>query len=175
MKFPVGVRYKDLQYHHDPRGWLTEVHRDEWHDLIKPLQWTALSSSPLTLRGVRVHLKRFDYLTVLKGEMFVGLKDLRSQSPTFGLESSLIMHGGDSGSLLIPPGVGHGFFFPVETLVVQAMSERYDENDEFGCIWNDPDLQIPWPVESPLLSDKDRLAPSLKSLLSHLEDKTFLL
>ncbi|MGQ0515729.1 dTDP-4-dehydrorhamnose 3,5-epimerase family protein, partial [Bacillus sp. D-CC] len=48
------------------------------------------------------------------------------------------------------------------TIVMYKVDEYYSANHDSGVLWNDKDLAIPWPVTSPILSDKDRILPSLQ-------------
>jgi dTDP-4-dehydrorhamnose 3,5-epimerase len=68
--------------------------------------------------------------------------------------------------MYVPPGFAHGFCVLSETAdVAYKCTELYDPGDEFGVLWNDPDIGIPWPVREPLLSEKDRTAPALAGLM----------
>jgi dTDP-4-dehydrorhamnose 3,5-epimerase len=51
-----------------------------------------------------------------------------------------------------------------EATVLYKCTDYYHPEDEYGIIWNDPDLDIPWPVATPLLSDKDQKFPQLRDL-----------
>jgi len=59
----------------------------------------------------------------------------------------------------IPIGVAHGFYAPSETLMSYLVSGYYDGSDELGVRWNDPELEIDWPVADPIVSDRDQTAP----------------
>ena len=163
---PVGVQRTELRMHRDERGWLTEVFRDEWRTGIHPVQWNMVYSHPGTLRGFHVHLAHYDYLIVPKGRLILGLKDLRSRSPTFQLSVMLDLSAEHPETVTIPPGVGHGFFFPAESILFYSVSEYWNPDDELGCRWDDPGLGLAWPVTSPLLSERDRTAPSLDELMT---------
>jgi dTDP-4-dehydrorhamnose 3,5-epimerase len=66
--------------------------------------------------------------------------------------------------LWIPPGFLHGFCtIEPGTEVVYKVTAPYDRAAERGVVWNDPDLDLPWPVrgDEALLSDKDRMLPRL--------------
>jgi dTDP-4-dehydrorhamnose 3,5-epimerase len=71
--------------------------------------------------------------------------------------------------LYIPPGFAHGFVVLSEQAEVEyKCTEFYEPGDEFAIRWDDPELAIPWPVESPELSEKDRRAPTLAEVLETL-------
>ena len=170
---PAGMLRTELQMHHDERGWLTEVFRVEWDTGMRPVQWNVVFSRLGTLRGFHVHLKHYDYLVVLKGEMVLGLKDLRIQSPTFGLSTMVTLSEENLEALMIPPGVGHGFYLPVASIHCYAVSEYWNSDDELGCRWNDPGLGLEWPVTKPLVSDQDQNAPTLEELREILQRHEF--
>jgi dTDP-4-dehydrorhamnose 3,5-epimerase len=65
----------------------------------------------------------------------------------------------------------HGFCVLSETAEVEyKCTALYDRDDEITVAWNDPELAIAWPVDGPLLSDKDRVAPRLAELLAALAE-----
>jgi dTDP-4-dehydrorhamnose 3,5-epimerase len=67
-------------------------------------------------------------------------------------------------SLWIPPGFAHGFCALSEEVdVLYKCTEYYDPPSERGICWNDPTLSIPWPIESPILSEKDASYPQLST------------
>ena len=166
---PDGTLLRPLEAHRDERGSFTELYRAEWETGVAPIQWNAVRSQAGVVRGVHVHLRHDDYLTVPEGHAYVGLRDLRRGSSTEGL-SALVELGGDSpGALVIPRGVAHGFYFDVPSLHVYAVTEYWDLSDELACRWDDPELEIPWPVRSAVVSDRDAANPPLRVLLDELE------
>lgn len=161
------LSFRPLQARRDERGVLTEVFRNEWlgpHSA--PVQWNYVRSEPDALRGVHVHLLHVDYLIVLRGTMILGTCDLRENTPGF-LESRLTELRGDELTIVtVPTGIAHGFYFPEATDMLYSVTHYWDPvHDELGCRWDDPELKLDWPVKSPLLSPRDREAPSLSELL----------
>lgn len=173
IQLPQGIVRHGLQAHHDERGWLAEFFREEWNLVRHPVQWNGVFSRPGTLRGVHVHVRHWDYLIVVKGRMLLGLKDLRRGAETFGLAAMVELTETVLEAWIIPPGVAHGFFFPVEAMSYYAVSEYWNLDDELGCRWNDPELELSWPVSDPLLSERDRHAPSFRQLLQQLAGVDF--
>jgi dTDP-4-dehydrorhamnose 3,5-epimerase len=165
---PHGTRLRPLDAHADERGVFTELYRVEWEAGAEPVQWNAVWSEPGVIRGVHVHIRHEDYLTVPVGRASVGLRDLRNGSPTEGLTALVELGQDEPGALVIPRGVAHGFYFHEPTLHVYAVSEYWDPADELGCRWDDPELEIPWPVATGRASDRDRAAPPLADLLREL-------
>ncbi len=114
-----------------------------------------MTSEANVLRGAHLHLRHWDYLTVIRGRVLVNLADLRPNSPTVGLRSSLKFSGGQLQSLTIPPGILHGFYYFEPSLHLYAVSEYWDVTDELGCRYDDPELGLTWPSDDPILSPRD--------------------
>jgi dTDP-4-dehydrorhamnose 3,5-epimerase len=152
---PAGVEHHRLQPHADARGTFTELFRDTWGLGVEPVQWNGVRSEANVLRGVHVHWRHADYLTVVAGQVAVGLHDLREGSPTEGRGALVSLAADEPSGLVIPPGVAHGFYFPEPSFHVYAVSHEWDPDDELGCRWDDPELEIPWPCTDPVLSERD--------------------
>lgn len=165
---PQGVGLRKLTSHSDHRGCFTEIFRNEWELSPAPVQWNMVRSTANVLRGVHVHLRHADILTMAAGEMVLGLSDLRRSYPTHGLSVIMRLNADDLHVVVIPVGVAHGFYFAEPACHIYAVSEPFDGSDELGCRWNDPDLRLPWPCEEPLLSQRDATAGPLAALLPQL-------
>jgi dTDP-4-dehydrorhamnose 3,5-epimerase len=166
---PVGTALVPLEPHRDERGVFTELYRVEWATGVAPVQWNAVRSEAGVLRGVHVHIRHDDYLTVPFGRASVGIRDLRRGSPTEGLAIVIELGAERPAALVIPHGVAHGFYFHEPSLHVYAVSEYWDPEDELGCHWADPELAIPWPTGSASVSERDEQSPPLSDLLARLE------
>ena len=108
---------------------------------MNPIQWNAVRSEVGVLRGVHVHVRHRDYLTLPYGRAVVGLRDLRQGSRTEGLSVFVELSGDEPASLVIPCGVAHGFYFHEPSLHVYAVTEYWNPDDELGCHWADPELE----------------------------------
>ncbi len=159
-QLPHGVALRLLLPHEDARGIVCELHRDSWQSGPRPVQWNAVWSRPGTLRGFHCHLEHSDRLVVIQGKMELGLRDLRPDAVSFGRTARVMLEGDRPTLVAIPPGVGHAFFFPEPAIHVYALDHGWDLSDELGCRWDDPELGIPWTIDQPLLSDRDRTAPA---------------
>jgi dTDP-4-dehydrorhamnose 3,5-epimerase len=163
-----GANLLNLQSFSDNRGTLWELYRSDWGLAQKPAQWNLVSSEPNTLRGVHIHLDHEDYLFVISGQMHLGLHDLRPSSRTKGCSTLVSLKGGSGQVALVPKGVLHGFAFTEPTTYVYGLTACWTPADDIGCKWSDPELNIPWPVTDPQLSERDRNAPGLASLKARL-------
>ena len=108
-------------------------------------------------------------VSVLEGEVSDVAVDIRTGSPTFGQSVVFTLSGENRHQAYIPPGFAHGFCVKSEfALFIYKCTELYAPEAERGIIWNDPDLAIPWPVEQPIVSDKDARLPRLRDIGSQL-------
>ena len=99
---------------------------------------------------------------VTRGEVYDVAVDIRQGSPTFGQWDSVILSDKNKVQFWIPPGFAHGFVVLSDSADLEYKCTDYYEPSDEGCIlWNDPDLDIPWPINNPILSDKDSRATRL--------------
>jgi dTDP-4-dehydrorhamnose 3,5-epimerase len=169
LKLPAGCSLRRLTTHRDERGSFTELFRREWDTGADPVQWNVVGSAAGVLRGVHVHIRHDDYLTVPQGHATVGLRDLRRSSHTAGMSTLIDLRGDDVHALTIPHGVAHGFLFHEHSVHVYAVTRYWDPEDELACHWADPGLELDWPVQPTLVSPRDEAAESLSALVDRLE------
>lgn len=102
---------------------------------------------------------------VLHGEVFDVAVDIRAGSPTFGQWVGVTLSSENKRQLYIPEGFAHGFCVISETAIfAYKCTDFYNPAAEGGIIWNDPDIGIDWPIERPVLSQKDSVYPRLKNI-----------
>ncbi|MDA8387623.1 MAG: dTDP-4-dehydrorhamnose 3,5-epimerase [Nitrospiraceae bacterium] len=100
---------------------------------------------------------------VSRGAIFDVAVDIRKGSPWFGAWVSALLSGDNGRMLWVPPGFAHGFLaIDDDTDVHYAATSEYSPEHDSGIIWNDPEIAVEWPVESPGVSDKDARLPSLR-------------
>jgi dTDP-4-dehydrorhamnose 3,5-epimerase len=100
-----------------------------------------------------------------KGAVFDVAIDVDPISATFGQYVGIELTEDNNRQFWVPPGYAHGFCVLTDTADFQyKCTDYYDPSDEGGLIWNDPDVAIDWPIDQPLLSDKDSKLPTLKEL-----------
>jgi dTDP-4-dehydrorhamnose 3,5-epimerase len=168
VELPAGVYLSSLTVHPDERGSLVEVFRESFPGAFPVAQLNVLRSAAGVLRGVHVHVVHSDYLIAIVGRMQVGMRDLREGSPTEGATAVVELRGEEPAALTIPTGVAHGFHFPEPSMLVYGVSHVWNTDDELGCLWSDPDLQIAWPFSEATISPKDAALPRLRELLDTL-------
>jgi len=100
-----------------------------------------------------------------QGAVFDVAVDVDPESATFGQYVGIELTEDNHRQFWVPPGYAHGFCVLTDTADFQyKCTDYYDSSDEGGLIWNDPDVAIDWPIDQPLLSDKDAKLPTLKEL-----------
>ena len=103
-------------------------------------------------------------VTALRGEIFDVAVDIRKNSPTFGKWIGEILSENNHKLLYVPEGFAHGFcVLSNEADVLYKVNQEYSPEHEKGILWNDPDLNISWPIKKPILHEKDILLPILKN------------
>lgn len=103
---------------------------------------------------------------VVVGEIFDVAVDIRQNSPTYGQWVAANLSAANRAMLYIPVGFAHGFCVLSKLAEVLYMaSEEYSPSHERGIIWNDPELDIDWPIDAPILSAKDKAWPTLREVL----------
>jgi len=100
---------------------------------------------------------------VVRGEVFDVAVDIRRGSPTWGRWVGMVLSEENKELLYLPAGMAHGFCVLSDVAeVAYKTTNIYSAESEAGIIWNDEDLGIDWPVDQPVLSEKDAAFPSLK-------------
>jgi dTDP-4-dehydrorhamnose 3,5-epimerase len=104
-------------------------------------------------------------VSVLEGEVFDVAVDLRRNSPTFAKSEAVRLSAENKRQFFVPPGFAHGFLVLSETALFHyKCTEFYSPRDEMTLLWNDPDLDINWPVANPIISEKDTRGLRLREL-----------
>ncbi|NQZ96262.1 MAG: dTDP-4-dehydrorhamnose 3,5-epimerase [Myxococcales bacterium] len=181
MKFietPIpGVVLIEPDVFGDVRGFFLETyHAERYRENGIPLTFVQdnhSSSVRGTLRGLHAQHPRAQgkLIRAIEGEIYDVAVDARRGSPSYGRYFAALLSSENKKQLYAPPGLVHGFCVTSETAQVEyKCTEFYHPGDELSVLWNDPDLGIPWPIESPILSDKDRSAPRLKDIQDRLLD-----
>lgn len=120
-----------------------------------------------TLRGLHYQLKhpQGKLVYVISGEILDIAVDIRRDSPTFGQWTGTLLSEKNRHQLFVPEGFAHGFCVLSETAhVMYKCTDFYAPGDEYGIIWSDPTIDIVWPIENPILSEKDAKNPALRSV-----------
>ena len=155
----------------DGRGFFMETYnaaRYEEVGIVEPFIQDNLSfSSRGVLRGLHLQNPHSQgkLVYVLRGEVFDVAVDVRVGSPCFGHWVGVTLSGNNLQQLYISEGFAHGFCVTSDTaLVTYKCTDVYNAKTEISIAWDDPQIGINWPVDLPLLSDKDAAAPRLAEM-----------
>lgn len=122
-----------------------------------------------TLRGLHAQAGQAKLVRVVVGHILDVAVDIRVGSPGFGRHTAVILSERNHAQLYIPDGFAHGFVALSEIAEVEyKCSEIYNPKREIGIAWDDPEIAIPWPLDEPLLSERDRHAPRLADVRDQL-------
>ena len=125
------------------------------------------SSQKNTLRGLHYQLKfpQGKLIRCFQGEILDIAVDIRRSSSTFGQWVGEILSSENARQLYAPPGFAHGYLVHSEHAEVEyKCTDIYHPEDDYGILWNDPEIGIEWGVEHPILSGKDKQQPLLKDV-----------
>ncbi len=161
----------DTQSFSDDRGFFLESFRESSFISngleTKFVQDNFSHSTKNVLRGLHYQKNpkaQAKLVTALRGEIFDVAVDIRKNSPTFGRWVGEILSEYNRKSLYIPEGFAHGFCVLSDNAdVLYKVNNEYSPEHENGIIWNDPDINIKWPVDEPILHEKDSKSNTLKN------------
>ena len=127
-------------------------------------------SSKHILRGLHFQKPPFaqdKLVSVIKGSVLDVVVDIRVNSKTYGKYIIEELNEENHHQLFIPTGMAHGFLSLEEhTIFSYKCSNFYNRESEGALKWNDPDLNIKWPISNPILSEKDENAKKFSSFVS---------
>ena len=163
-----GVLLLEPDVYKDSRGFFMETYhnkkyREEGLDHTF-VQDNHSHSQRATLRGLHYQLThpQGKLVFVVTGEIFDVAVDIRLGSPTFGEWTGSRLSAENKRQIFVPEGYAHGFCVLSETAdVIYKCTDFYVHDDEYGIFFADPSLKIDWPIDNPILSEKDRNNPNL--------------
>ena len=153
MKVFQSKSYKDY------RGLFKEDYKKKFLKNKNFVFGCTSSSKKNVIRGLHLQTKysQEKYVSVLKGEIFDVVVDLRKKSKTYGKHFKTILSDKNAKSLFIPAGFAHGFLaLKKENIIYYTCTNYRSARHEVGILWNDKDLKIKWPIKNPVISKKDK-------------------
>jgi dTDP-4-dehydrorhamnose 3,5-epimerase len=155
----------------DSRGFLMETYQQKRYTdsgiRCTFVQDNLSQSTRHTLRGLHFQHphSQAKLVQALQGEIFDVVVDVRRGSPCFGRWLGTLLSEQNKRQLSVPEGFAHGFCVLSETALVHyKCTDFYAPECEGGILWSDPALNIRWPVENPVISEKDSRYPFLRDL-----------
>ena len=167
-----GVLIIEPKVFGDARGFFLESYQAERYRQLGIQHTFVQDNHSRSARGVLrgLHFQRSrpqgKLVSVSRGSVYDVAVDINPASPTCGQFVAVELNDENHRQLWIPPGYAHGFCVLSDIADVQyKCTDYYIPEDEGGLLWNDPQVNIPWPIEQPLLSAKDQRNPTLAQLL----------
>lgn len=159
------------EVHADERGFFLETFSaDAYRRLgvdVDLVQYNHSRSRRRTLRGLHFQTSpgQAKLVRCARGEIFDAAVDLRRGSGTYGQWRGYRLDDREHRQLFVPAGFAHGFcVLSDEADVTYLVSSYYDPETEAGIRWDDPQIGVEWPIGAPVLSARDRDAPSLEAV-----------
>ena len=127
------------------------------------------------LRGVHTQIKfpQAKIVSCFQGKIYDVVVDCRVGSPSYGMWHGEILSGENHKQIYIPAGVAHGFLTLEDAMVYMKVTTHYTPGDEIGFLWNDPDVDIKWPIAESvdlIFADKDLQWKSFQDMMSELTE-----
>jgi dTDP-4-dehydrorhamnose 3,5-epimerase len=154
----------------DKRGFFFEMYKHS--DFVREgivehlVQDNYSMSAKGVLRGLhyqKAPMAQGKLVMCIRGRICDIAVDIRKGSPFYGKWISMELTDENRLMLYVPPGFAHGFQVLSDTAeVLYKCTEEYSPANDRGIIWNDPEINIAWPHNGPVLSDKDNMHPTLR-------------
>lgn len=156
--------------HSDDRGFFREVfHANELQEELgfefKPIQWNHSRSKAGVIRAI--HAENWNKLIYpVTGKMFAAIVDIRPESKTFSKVLTFEFSDTDRYALFVSKGLANSICVNGDQDVnyLYLVDAYYTGADTRAIAWDDPDLKIKWPVEKPIVSERDRNNPRLRDV-----------
>lgn len=156
----------------DERGFFLETFQENRYAALAGISLPFVQdnhsrSSKGVLRGLHFQKTKPQgkLVRVVRGEVYDIAVDIRLDSETYGQWESVILSEENKTQFWVPPGFAHGFLVLSDIADFEyKCTDYYDYSDEGCLLWSDPSLNIPWPIDNPKLSEKDKNAPLLADL-----------
>jgi dTDP-4-dehydrorhamnose 3,5-epimerase len=157
----------ELDVHGDARGFFVERYSESrFKNYSLPTRFCQDNhsrSAPASLRGLHYQTNppQGKLVGVIRGRILDVVVDIRPKSPTYGSHLTEELNAEHGRLLWIPPGFAHGFcVIGTEAAdVLYKVDAPYERSSEGGILWSDPDLAIKWPLDDPIVSERDRRLP----------------
>jgi dTDP-4-dehydrorhamnose 3,5-epimerase len=168
----ADIHIRRIETWTDPRGSFTEFFSADWNTGLAPKQWSLVQSEADTCRGMHVHRYHDECYLLFIGAGYLGLHDIREGSPTERRSMMLGLSGNDLYLVQIARGILHGWFYTAGSMHLQGVTRTYNAyhpDDNLGCKWSDPELDLPWPGTCRIMSERSKAFPPLRELLAEVK------
>lgn len=169
-----------MSAYEDHRGFFMEVYREDQFGQLGFTERFVQDNQSLSMKNV-VRGMHFQWkpslgklIRVVHGGIFLAIVDIRKGSPRLGKWIGMRLASADRKHVWVPPGFANGFCaLEDETILEYKFTMLYNGGGEGNILWNDPEIGIEWPVEDPVISERDRRAPRLREWLAMPESDHF--
>lgn len=158
----------------DNRGWFSESYNKKVfedlglnYDFVQDNE--SFSAKKGVLRGLHFQNEPYTQAKIVRctrGAVYDVAVDIRHDSPTYGMWIGVELSEENGRQLLIPRGFLHGFQTLTDNVKFAYKCDNYyNKESDGGVMYNDPDIGVVWPIEDPILSEKDKHHPKLRELV----------
>lgn len=158
----------------DNRGWFSESYNKKVfenlglnYDFVQDNE--SFSAKKGVLRGLHFQNEPYTQAKIVRctrGAVYDVAVDIRHDSPTYGMWVGVELSEENGRQLLIPRGFLHGFQTLTDNVKFAYKCDNYyNKESDGGVMYNDPDIGVVWPIEDPILSEKDKHHPKLRELV----------
>jgi dTDP-4-dehydrorhamnose 3,5-epimerase len=158
----------------DNRGWFKETYSEKSfkeagleYNFVQDNM--SFSKEKGVLRGLHFQKDPFcqaKLVSCIQGSVFDVAVDIRKNSPTYGKWIGVELNPENGRQLLIPRGFLHGFQTLTDDVIFAYKCDNlYSKEHDGGVIYNDPTINVEWPIDNPILSEKDKNQPTFKELI----------
>ena len=165
-----GLLILERPKHQDERGFFREIfHLDEVEEALNAefngIQMNHAYSEPSVLRGI--HAESWNKIVYpINGQIFAAIADIRTDSPTFGKVETFVIDDLNKIALFVSKGLANSYCVTFDAPVdyIYLVDSYYDGTDTRAVAWDDPDLNIAWPIERDkmIISQRDKDAVTLR-------------
>lgn len=168
----VDVKIIQPKVFGDDRGFFLETFEKRRYQTMLNIDYDFVQdnhsrSQKGVLRGLHIQKQnpQGKLVRVVRGEVFDVAVDIRKNSPTYGAWVGINLSEANKTQFWIPPGLAHGFAVISDIADFEyKCTDYYNPADEGCLLWNDPTVNITWPIKNPLLSEKDKQGKLLGDL-----------
>jgi dTDP-4-dehydrorhamnose 3,5-epimerase len=172
--FIEGLLVIQPKVFHDERGYFYEPYNKKMFTEIGITEEFVQDNQSFSQKGVirGMHFQnppsaQAKLLRILQGSIWDVVVDIRKSSPTYGKYFGVELSAKNKTIFYVPKGFAHGFVtLEDNTLLLYKCSDFYNKAAEESLVWNDPDVDIPWKINNPILSEKDLNGKKLRELNS---------
>ena len=158
----------------DNRGWFSESYNKKVfedlglnYDFVQDNE--SFSAKKGVIRGLHFQNEPYTQAKIVRctrGAVYDVAVDIRHDSPTYGMWVGVELSEENGRQLLIPRGFLHGFQTLTDNVKFAYKCDNYyNKESDGGVMYNDPDIGVVWPIEDPILSEKDKHHPKLRELV----------